>query len=195
MSSMPSPNFLEAIFENELILHPNDILYKFSPHGSALGQTHQEIEVSNEGQRELEIILPNSPSPEEDEKPLTLLPSHKGGYQKKILIILESAHPPLASAEELEFLGQIIKAINLSSVDVALLNSSEPFLTAWIEKHEPVLTLSFADVMQLEFSQLTPFQIVAFFQGNALLLPSLNSLRSSNELKKKVWASVKDLAF
>lgn len=190
---METITFLEAIFDEGLIIHPADFSVVV-PKSARERNTQPALSTSVlTMEAELDIV----PSPieqiQEDGIVLNILPIHKGGYKKSVLILLESDHLPLASLDELEFLGQIMKAVNLTSQDVALLNWSEERLTDWIEHNSPKLVISFADQSYEIVSQLPGFQVVAFFQGNALLLSSLKSLQSSVDLKRKVWSVVKDL--
>ncbi|MEQ8424567.1 MAG: hypothetical protein RIA63_07640, partial [Cyclobacteriaceae bacterium] len=90
---------------------------------------------------------------------------------------------------ETELLSKILNSVKLSLDAVRVVIDPELDLSQWEEK--PAKLIAFG----IKISGVTPYEVVNTPETSLILADSLSILSESDELKKKLWGSLKQLFF
>ena len=168
-------------------------------YGSALVETGEIAPLESPAKplvNEEAVITPNveiTAAPAETKSPLRSL----GENRKNVLILVDSADAVFLNDKDLELLTSILAACKLSLADVAIVNKSQHSITykELIGAFAGKVCLLFdippsAIDLPVDFPayQVQPFAGCSFLYG-----PSLEEMQSNQELKKKLWVSLKRL--
>lgn len=121
-----------------------------------------------------------------------------GGFLQQVLIIVNKDQTQFLTEAEFDFLSNILAACKLTIADVAVINWATAGATDYNEVaktlHSKTVLLLDADPSFIGLPLFFPHYQIQQFAGTAFLsAPSLHTLESTLEEKKKFWAALKKL--
>ncbi len=150
-----------------------------------------------------EISLPTAADPVRVETEAVEPVAHKqhfqyvGANQKQILILVDDALHPVSTLKGRELLGNILKAINLSRNDCALVNyasCSGADFTMLADFFQPRFLFSFGVLpAQLGLPEAAQNSIVQQEACKIIFSSNLDPLSDDPAIKKQLWTSLKQI--
>ncbi|QPH41519.1 hypothetical protein [Pedobacter endophyticus] len=120
-----------------------------------------------------------------------------GGNKKAVLILVNDNNNDVSTEQGRELLRKIVKAINLSTPDFALVNYSNYPNTDFIALREffkPVIMLSFGvEISELKLNLSWQNEIIVHETTKIIFAPNLHHLDSNIAAKKQLWGHLQKL--
>ncbi len=120
-----------------------------------------------------------------------------GGNQKSVLILVHDEQNEVSTEQGRTLLRNIVKAINLSTPDFALINYAHNKGTDFTELHQffkPTLMLVFGLApTDLKMDLIWANEIVLHQNTRMIFAPNLHQLDGDLTAKKMLWANIKSL--
>jgi len=148
-----------------------------------------EIQKSDNQSAEIPLVARENVSP----KSFKFL----GGNKKSVLILVNDADNEVSTLEGRELLRKIVKAIDLSAPDFALVNYANYEEVDFIELHQffkPQLMLTFGvEPQHLKLNLTWAGEIILHETTRIIFAPNLHPLDSDITAKKSLWANLQKI--
>ena len=120
-----------------------------------------------------------------------------GGNKKSVLILVNDSDNEVSTLEGRELLRKIVKAIDLSAPDFALINYANYQEVDFVELHQffkPQLMLSFGvEPQHLKLNLTRTGEIIFHETTRIIFAPNLHPLDSDIDAKKSLWANLQKI--
>ncbi|TDG35198.1 hypothetical protein EZJ43_14970 [Pedobacter changchengzhani] len=120
---------------------------------------------------------------------------HLGGNKKSVLILVNDADNDVSTEEGKTLLRNIVKAINLTTPDFALVNYAQYKDADFTEFHafyKPTLMLAFGvSVTDLKLAVSWANEMLVYQKTRMIFAPNLHQLDADIEAKKLLWGNLK----
>lgn len=152
-------------------------------------ETNEESAKSYTPQVEIPRVLAEPKSP----KSFKFL----GGNKKSVLILVNDKLNDVSTTEGRELLRKIVKAVDLSTPDFAVVNYAQYIGTEYVDFHEffkPAIMLSFGvEISDLKLNLVWQNEIIQHGGTKIIFAPNLHQLDSDLTAKKLLWGNLQKI--
>ncbi len=132
-------------------------------------------------------ISPDSTKTVEDNPLSEPIIQYRGGFDKKVLILIQDVSKEQIKSEEEEFLLKIMGAVNLDLADIAILNIEE--VTNWQDLMDPDMVIGFG----LKSSPIALYELHKLNECTHFYADSLSVIAENIGLKRQLWEGLKKM--
>ena len=132
-------------------------------------------------------INPEKPVEVDNEQADEEVINYKGGFDKKVLVLVQLQNGADIAPDDEAFLLKIMSAVNLSLTDIAIMNTEVS--SAWQESLNPDLVLGFG----LSSTPIDLYSIQKLDNATHFYADNLSTIADNVALKRQLWESLKKM--